>query len=232
MRIVHLHLPKTAGTALRHAFQGLTTPKLRICPARFENQFKNVNFDDFDFFSGHISFMLAEKIGGDYITVLRDPVDRFLSVYYFWRELHEKGVERSRNTFLATNYDLSDFVSFLDEPFLIEEFYNRMTWQIAFSSVMGMRYLLRQEKKLTDVEVLEMAKENLSKFRFIGFQERYSSLIDKLNSAYEISIPNARINITKKRERPNNLSASLLSQINRWIYLDQELYKYALLKYY
>ena len=92
MRIVHLHVPKTAGTALRHAFQGLSSPKLRVCPARLENQFKNVNFDDFDFFSGHISFMLAEKIGGDYVAGMKLAEDvRVFDLVGHGHGIHEAG---------------------------------------------------------------------------------------------------------------------------------------------
>jgi len=231
MRIVHIHLPKTAGTALRTAFQNLASPKIRVCPATYEAQFKDLNFADYDFFSGHISFALAQKIGGDYITVMRNPIDRFLSVYYFWRELYDKGVEKSRNTFLARHFDLSEFAKFFDEPTLTEEFFNRITWQLAFSSATQQRTVWRQQNKLGDSGLLDLAKENLAKFKIIGFQERYDSVVDKINSAYGLNIKNNRVNVTGEREDVSSLSPEVAAQISRWVYLDNELYNYALEQY-
>jgi hypothetical protein len=231
LRIVHIHVPKTAGTALRKAFETHNNPKLRVCPAIFEKQYESVNFADFDVFSGHISYSLAKKIDGDMITVLRDPIDRFLSVYYFWRQLYAKGVERTRNTTLATNYELADFVTLFDERTLIEEFYNRLTWQLASSFALDGpdgRSGWRHQFHGNEMAVLELAKENLSKFKIVGIQERYSSVLTKLNQLYGLHIEDKKINVTEEREHMGSLNSAVLSKIYQWVYLDIELYKFAL----
>ena len=58
-------------------------------PTTTNEKYKDVNPDEYDVFSGHYGYHTAATLGGDMITVLRSPVDRFLSVYYFWRQLHE-----------------------------------------------------------------------------------------------------------------------------------------------
>ncbi len=229
MRIVHIHLPKTAGSALFDAFKGMKTPKVRVCPVRFERQFKKQDdLKDYDFYSGHMSFHTAERIGGDFITVLRDPVDRFLSIYYFWRSLYQREIERTRATTLAINYSLDDFASFFDDKGLIEALYNRMTWQLAYSWEVDMRNDWRQQHKLNDLGVLELAKENLSKFKVVGFQERYSDVVEKLNGLYGINMANKEVNVTKSRERAHDISPETLAKIRSWLHLDVQLYEYAL----
>jgi hypothetical protein len=133
-RLLHIHVPKTAGTALRTALQNTKDPALTIFPHYDERSFKAAQPDQFDVFSGHFGFDTATQIGGRMVTVLRDPVDRFVSVYYFWRTLYDQGVERNRKTALAVNYNLTEFAKIRDEQLLAEEFFNRATWQIAYGS--------------------------------------------------------------------------------------------------
>lgn len=230
MRIVHIHLPKTAGAALRHSFERLNDPPLRVCPAIYENEFTNFDFSQFDFFSGHISFSVAEKIEGDYVTVLRDPVDRFLSAYYFWQVLYDKDVERSPKTFLARNYALEDFVNFLDSLFLVEQLYNMITWQLAYATWLPMRAAWRNTHKGNDLAVLELAKSNLAKCKVVGFQESYGSFLEKLNHAFGIDLQNVRVNVTQG-EKSQEISQELRDKIYRWVYLDMELYNYARMTY-
>lgn len=231
MRIVHIHLPKTAGTALRTSFEKLGEPKLRICPARLERQFKKQNFKDFDVFSGHMSYATAEKIGGDFITVLRDPIDRFLSIYYFWRSLYEKNIERTKNTSLAITFPIKDFVSFVDDKGLIEAFYNRMTWQLAYTWELDLRNEWRIANKLGDDGLFETAVQNLAKFKVVGFQENYSDVIDKLNALYGTKMVNKAVNVTETREKPRDIDPDVLDQIRDWLRVDIRLYEYALKTY-
>ncbi|MFO1027588.1 MAG: hypothetical protein U1E70_20615, partial [Acetobacteraceae bacterium] len=58
-RIIHLHIPKTAGTALRVAFEGVYGDELRSYPHRDERQYQNFNPDDYDFYSGHFGYRTA-----------------------------------------------------------------------------------------------------------------------------------------------------------------------------
>ena len=144
-RIVHIHIPKTAGTALRTAFGKQFEGRLRIFPYWHEPKYEGVNPADYDFYSGHIGFNTAERLKGDIVTVFRHPVDRFLSVYYFWRHLYDKGIEKTKNTELAYKFKLEDFVRIKDDPGLLEEFYNRCTLQIAYGSSINQRIEMRSK---------------------------------------------------------------------------------------
>ena len=73
LRIVHLHIPKTAGTSLRTAFEQQFRDHLRVFPHWDEAKIAAAAPQDYDFYSGHIGFNTAKRLGGDIVTVFRHP---------------------------------------------------------------------------------------------------------------------------------------------------------------
>ncbi|MEH6559628.1 MAG: sulfotransferase family 2 domain-containing protein [Oceanicoccus sp.] len=89
--LVFVHIPKAAGTTLHHvlkravgarksmhAGKSYETKALREMPPHKAQKFKLI--------SAHMIQPELEKICGkkaEYVTVTRDPVDRFISLYYF-----------------------------------------------------------------------------------------------------------------------------------------------------
>jgi hypothetical protein len=225
-RLLHLHVPKTAGTALRDAFKKARGGSLRIFPHYDERQFKGINADDYDVFSGHFGFKTASEIGGDIITILRNPVDRFLSVYYFWRELHASGAEISPNTIIASKYSINDFVTIRDEPFMLEEFFNRVTWQIAYGSSLNHRREMRISGR-SDQQIYQMAVTNLSKFAVVGIQEDIPAFVRQFARKTDLEISVDKINVTKHRFAIDDINVRTLREIHDWLYLDLKLYAHA-----
>jgi hypothetical protein len=226
-RLIHLHVPKTAGTALRTAFQRRFQGSLRIFPEWNETKFEGINPEDYDFFSGHIGFETAARLNGDIVTVLRHPVDRFISVYHFWRQLHDTGVERSINTELATKYSLDDFVTIKDQSGIVEEFQNRCTFQIAFGSSISQRKALRVQG-LNDDAIFKMAVENLKQIRVVGIQEKLGQFAEKISDTFGVDLELKKVNVTLNRPEVTDVSVSTLRNIHDWLYMDIELYQEAL----
>ena len=222
-RIVHVHVPKTAGTALRSAFEKQFHGKLRVFPHWDESKYATVDPNDFDFFSGHIGFETAKRLNGTLITVLRDPVDRFMSVYYFWRQLHERGIEKSINTQLAAKYSLSEFVKIRDQPGLLEEFHNRCTLQIAYGSALHQRRDLRL-RGLTEDEIFQMAVSNLRTFTVVGVQEDMPGLARKIKDTTGVDLGVQKINVTEGRSPVSDIDIGTKRLMHQWVYLDLELY--------
>ncbi len=226
-RIIHVHVPKTAGTALRGAFEAAYGGELRSFPHRDERQYAGIKPDEYDFYSGHIGFKTASQIGGDIITVFRNPVDRFISVYYFWRQLYASGVEQSRNTTMATKYDLDQFVLIKDEPFLVEEFHNRVTWQMAHGGSLPHRLELRDQGKTED-EIYRAAVDNVATFAVVGVQERMEDFAAKLKRKFAIDLRIGRENVTQNKAEKLNIGIQTLRRIQDWVYMDLELYQHVL----
>ncbi len=227
MRIVHLHIPKTAGTAFRLSVQKAADGKLRIFPHYEERQFVGIDPSRFDFFSGHFGYETAAKLGGEIITVLRNPIDRFISVYYFWRQLYEKGIERNHKTILAHKFSLSEFVMIRDEPFVIEALYNTMTWQIAHGTSLARRRKLRELGK-TDADVFELALRNLATFSLVGVQERLEVFEAAMVRQFSIPLTIRKVNVTEARPGVEDIGAATISAIHDWSFLDLGLYDHAL----
>ena len=226
-RIVHLHIPKTAGTALRAAFEQQFEGTLRIFPHWEEGKFGAVDPASYDFYSGHFGYHTASRLGGDIVTVFRHPVDRYMSVYYFWRQLYNSGVERSLNTELAARFPLEEFVKIRDQPHLIEEFENRATFQIAYGSSLPHRRQMRLDG-LTNDAIFTMASRNLDSFKAVGIQEDMTRFAAAINAAYGITLDIQMVNVTKERPEVRDISVATRRAIQDWVYMDLELYQQAL----
>jgi hypothetical protein len=223
-RVVHLHIPKTAGSALAAAFAEAFKNRLQIYPERFESRYSQADYHDNNFYTGHIGFKVASEIGGDFITVLRDPVDRFLSTYYFLRQLYNSGAELTHKASLTARYDLDQFVRIRDEPILHQELLNRMTWQIAYSHRLELR------KDLIDAgvdggELVRVAIANLRTFAIVGVQSDMASLAESIRQRYDVTLSIGRTNVTHSRLARADVSAQTLEHIEWWVQLDQELYR-------
>lgn len=87
-RLVFLHLARTGGTTLHQAW----SPAFRlaeICPERFArlHEYSPEALAGYRFFSGHFRFDQFRSIPRPrfLVTVLRDPVERVLSLFEYWR---------------------------------------------------------------------------------------------------------------------------------------------------
>lgn len=229
-RVVHMHIPKTAGTSLRFALTKAAGGTLRVFPSYGQDEVAAADPAGWDVFSGHFGFTVASRLQGDMVTVLRDPVDRFLSVYYFWRKLFSKGVDVSRKTRLAATYDLEDFTTLFDEPFLIAEFLNRISWQVACDSSSR----ARQEARLaarTDENILTDALHNLGQMALVGFQDRMGDFASNFEKQFGLDLPMKHYNATRERVDAAVVPAHIVKRIEQWVYLDVELYRKARERY-
>ena len=96
-RLVFLHVPRTGGTTLHHHLAAHFAPH-EICPERFSrlHQYGPDQLEKWRFFSGHFNADEIRRIPGPLfvITILRNPIERLLSNYYFWKRHRSEAIEK------------------------------------------------------------------------------------------------------------------------------------------
>ena len=225
--LIYLHIPKTAGSTLNkiidHEYGPSTVfsiyePRAREAMAELtemsEAQRSNIRVLRAHGFFGMHKFFRPPVI---YFTMLRDPVDRIISHYYYVRR---SSSHRFHDTVTSQNMSLKDYVCHGTS----KELDNGQVRVIAGHEA-NERFDFGQCSK----ELLEMAKRNLENhFAIVGLTERFDeTLILLRRSLGWRRVPfYIRENTTKNRLLKNDLTTEVLNAIKRYNELDIELYEY------
>jgi hypothetical protein len=127
MDLISLHVPKCAGTSLREALVGaygedlihfdtddrLLDPKSPVNVDRQEflrefNSKRDAILSGKRVIHGHFCMLKYHGIKAPRVTILRDPVDRLISHYLFWKHLPPHG-HSLHDKFLAEQPSLTEF---------------------------------------------------------------------------------------------------------------------------
>ena len=96
-RLIFLHIEKTAGTTAHHVLVP-HFPQELVCPTRSGldlHLWDSARLARYRFFSFHASLRSIRPIPGPrkFVSFLRQPVDRLLSHYNFWRSLRDEVID-------------------------------------------------------------------------------------------------------------------------------------------
>jgi Sulfotransferase family len=191
LRLVFVHLPKTGGTTLHHHFSAHFTPD-EICPVRSPGlqRYTVAELAQWRYFSGHFNADEIKRIPGPVfiVTVLRNPIERLLSHYYFWKRHTAQYIERLqlRGPKHTRDGTLLDFLR-STEPTVFAGANNRMARQLAGQIIKrpgGGAMLDEAEdiRGMTDLQIVHRALENLLSFDVFGdiskLKEIYSTVAE------------------------------------------------------
>ncbi len=215
--LIFLHIPKTAGTTLNRIIDRQYSPFaiFTINPYRIKasverlKRFPEKRSRRLRVVRGHLSYGIHEFLPqkATYITILRDPVARVLSAYYFVlrRPLHplHRKLKRER-------LRVEDCLR------LFPHFQNLQCRLIA-----GV-----QDTRPSDERLLDIAKENLTKsFSVVGICERFEESLILISETFGWELPfyeNQRV--AKSHPLVERQLEDLIREHNR---LDDELYEFA-----
>ncbi|MEH7238302.1 sulfotransferase family 2 domain-containing protein [Bacillus sp. JJ1562] len=200
--LIFLHIQKTAGSSFK-TFLKNQFNKDQIWFDRSSRVKEIKKTRDLQCIGGHFAYGVHENFNlpYTYVTMLREPVDRVLSYYYFVKEKKE-GVDR--------RISKMDIKEFMDE-------YQAKTCNYQTRRIAG------------DKVDLELAKKHLlEEFSFVGITERFKESIFLMQKEYNFpSLSYETRNITKKRASTQELPEEIISYIKQQNQLDIELYKFA-----
>lgn len=214
--LIFLHIPKTAGTTLNRIIDWQYSPlaiftidphriratadRLKRLPEKRRRRLRVVR--------GHLSYGIHECLpqGATYITMLREPVARVLSAYYFvlrrpLNPLHRKlkkerlGIEDCLRLFPDRQNSQCRFIAGVDDP------------------------------AADDERLLDIAKENLTRsFSVVGISERFEESLMLMASTFDWEVPfyeNHKVAKTRPQIEPSTVE--MIREHNR---LDLELYEF------
>lgn len=225
MKIIFFHIPKTAGTSLvsglHNAFFDFKNPFRRyhfsVCPraslsgniehtlsdritiAKYGLRLRNVKL-----VTGHFPYFNLKEAVVNHdewksLTVLRDPVKRFISEYFYNK--------RKASNHLKINANLDDY--------LVSE----------SAKISGETYL----RWFSSEKDLGMAKENMGQIDVIGFQENLNELREHLIQDYGMRIKLKKTNKRPKKlhnEAEMEISDYQMGRIRELCKKDTILYEY------
>src|SRR5437660_12810721 len=216
---IFLHLPKAAGSTLNRLIEW-EYPLFQmysIDPVFFEwswahlQRLSKERLKRTRMFKGHMLFGLHAILPqpATYITVVREPVDRVISAFYFMRsyKLHPLYWK-----FKFENWSLEDFVKRSPRE------------NVQCKILAGAEY----EKPCT-AEICERAKENLVRyFSVVGLSERFeeSLALMKLRFGWKLRRYSS-FNVTRTRPKKEDLPRSALDLIAEKNSFDVALYELA-----
>ncbi len=222
--IIFQHIPKTAGTTLRYIIQ-YQFPPTAICelygssgsPAQRIDKLQNLSEfqrKKIKIINTHVGFGLHNFLQQPYtyITFLREPVSRAISMYYYY--------QKTKNPRFF-NLSLKEFVQ------TYPGVQNGMTKNLAGIVLQSQLSDNNQSQKLCcNQESLEIAQRNIQKyFKFIGISERFDESLLLLREILGWRIPlYDKSNVSQK---PRDIEGDTLRLIENLNEFDRQLYEYA-----
>jgi hypothetical protein len=241
-QVYFLHIPKTAGTTFKTILEGNFAPD-RFFPYHLIHELLRFHPDElarFQLLAGHffysVHLLLPRK--PIYLTVLRNPVERVISHYFYIRRSpehfrYQKIASQSLLEFvtdpetrrLATNLQTRYLASDLDPRPIVATLTAAELAQLKLEWVME----TSMTPKASDPDLLELAKKRLDEFAFIGLTERFQESASLLSYVFGWRPVTAIPPMNANRHRPSRkeIPDDTLEAISECNQLDVELYSYA-----
>lgn len=237
--LVFLHLPKCGGTSLDDMLRPLFREE-EICPDRFNTLTRHDpgSLRPYRYFSGHFDRVNVEHVPGPkrVLTLLREPRERVLSLYRFWRAHREARLGDATDLPFVRAARTLPLLQFLrhSRDGVPEAIDNAMTRNLAGSGILGPG----GEFPLPPEETLLRAREHLESMTSFGLLEEMGGFVGRLRSRLGLPLPESVPHLLDHRrfeEHPHldaadevdPSSPEVEAELERLTWLDRRLYAWA-----
>jgi len=223
------HIPKCGGLSYRALLEEIFgRDRVTHISINLEEEYhpNPDKYRQYTMLMGHFGVRWNELVGPgrQWMTALREPVDRIVSTYYYWRHNADVSPEKPW-LYMAQTMPLDEFIH-CGHYLVLQGIKNAQTWQLADD--LRWRYHTVPEQ-----DALAVARENLDRFSFVGIYEELERSVECMCKYLGVAPANAvpRVNVTKKRLAVSELSPATIEAITELNAADMELYKYAVQKF-
>jgi hypothetical protein len=239
--VYFFHIPKTAGMSIWRALESAYEPE-SICPYWLWDQLVDVPRQDlarYRVFRGHFYAYLEPYLGRQLtkFTVLREPVERTISYYYYIRELPEHP-----NHLQARTLNLREFCLADETRYLVENYQSGYMASFAFPRDVGQlasrftkeeraRHLFQASLEPSfrgmDPEfLLEAVEASLQRFSVVGTVENLPLSMTLVSEALgrPLALPEERRNTTAGRPSREEIDEAALEAIYSVTSVDRRVY--------
>lgn len=207
-RVVFLHIAKTGGTTLDHILRANFPPD-EVFPERLSgiSAWPPHYLLRYKYFSAHDSFDRFNCFVPKpfkMVTVLREPIDRLISQYLYWRSHTKDHIEANNLHYprLAKEYSLKEFLKF---PIpVLQNLVENVTARYLSDHTMKNDWEVWRNGD--ESEMLDRALQNLSKIDVYGIAEFMDDSVDVICRHFDMPMPSVipRMNETKN----NNMNGT------------------------
>lgn len=251
--VIFAHIPKTAGSTINKIIDVNYEQIFNFYPRKNEplSQLKDW-IADFQagmerlqqnpqpkLLRGHFGLGIHDLLGIDrcaYITLLRDPVERVISHYYFLEQVEKFFAPATTDSQTAEKMTLEKFIYQRKDPIvnnLQTRFLSGIGWQKSYYKDLWKK-VYKQNFKVgygdCTEEMLSRAKYNLENYVVFGLQSRFNESLDLFKTVFGWQDVNFELkkNVNKQRPAREQIDPDLINFIQRENHLDTELHNYAL----
>lgn len=218
------HLPKTGGTSLTEVLASLCGAPYAMDGTARNHAAEILRKNRKPFLSGHFWFSIGDRLDPEiyYATVLRDPIDRFLSQYFFSRNASESECQRDPAAIATRCLDLDEYV-FSSEQTLVRACSNVQAHHFAALT------LPFNTPAASDEILYQAAVKALQQYDLVGIYEDLHGFIDVFCADWGFVPPETLPfrNITSQRLRPGEINPATLAKLKAANEVDRELYAWA-----
>ena len=232
--LLFLHIPKTAGSAFSHHLKNQFSHQT-ICPAAYLPNLLEIPRDQrakYKLISGHFSDYARAifEVPVDCLTVLREPVERVVSLLRYQTHLARGGPLYISH---ASHASIAKFSSRFHEE-VLKGFYailytsdNQIFQTLSNHQVRVISGVRIEPNYGLTRDDLDAAKKNLVNYKFLGLTERMQDSLDLLAYTFGWApITNIVMNETPKNVQHDDISRDLIDRIIELNQLDIELYAF------